>query len=59
MFDFARDGDSVVLKTVDLMENEKSWAQNSVLIESLEMSVTCSKVVAKLHSSPANFYCKF
>ena len=45
MFDLARDGASGGLKTVDLWENENSWVQISVLAESLEISVPCSKKV--------------
>ena len=59
MLDFTRDGASMGLKAVDLTENEKSWAQISVLTESLEISVPCSKLVAKLYSSPAYFFDKF
>ena len=47
MLDFTRDGASGGRKAVDLTENEKSWDQISVLTESLEIWVLCSKVVAK------------
>ena len=58
MFDFPRGGASGSLEAVDLMENKKSWAQISVLAESLKISVPCSKVTAKyilvLHISRVN-----
>ena len=56
MFDFTSDCAWRGLKTVDLTENEKLWAQISVFRESLEISVPCLKVVAKLSSSPEYFY---
>ena len=42
MFDFTRDDASGGLKTVDFTENEKPWAQISVLTESLDISVPCT-----------------
>ena len=36
------------LKALDLSDNETSWTQISVLTEKLEISVPCSKVMAKL-----------
>ena len=48
MCDFTRDGASGGLKAVDVTE-KKTWAQISVLTERLEISLPCSKVVAKLY----------
>ena len=41
------------LKALDLTEIEKSWAQIALLTERLEISVPCSKIVAKSYSSLA------
>ena len=59
MLDFTRDDASWGLKAVDLTKNENLWAQISVLTESLDISVQCLKVVAKLYYSPVYYFSKF